>query len=81
MPAKPQQGVPIGMADYWAIVQRRFWWILLPLFFCWFGVWAVGWFLPPTYESEALILVEHQKVPRIMSHRTFPLISRTACRA
>jgi polysaccharide chain length determinant protein (PEP-CTERM system associated) len=51
------------MADYWAIAQRRFWWILLPLFFCWLGVWAVGWFLPPTYESEALILVEHQKVP------------------
>jgi polysaccharide chain length determinant protein (PEP-CTERM system associated) len=51
------------MADYWAIFQRRFWWILLPLFLCWLGVWAISWFLPPVYESEALILVEHQKVP------------------
>jgi polysaccharide chain length determinant protein (PEP-CTERM system associated) len=51
------------MADYLAIAQRRFWWILLPLFFCWLGVWAFSWFLPPTYQSEALILVEQQKVP------------------
>ena len=63
MPAKPRQAAPYGMADYWAIAQRRFWWIALPLFLCWLGVWAAGWFLPPVYESEALILVEHQKVP------------------
>ena len=51
------------MADYWAIFRRRFWWILLPLFLCWLGVWGISWFLPPTYQSEALILVEQQKVP------------------
>jgi len=51
------------MADYWAIVHRRFWWISLPLFLCWLGVWAISWFLPSTYQSEALILVEQQKVP------------------
>lgn len=63
MPAKPQHAVPYGMADYWAIFRRRFWWILLPLFLCWLGVWGISWFLPPTYQSEALILVEQQKVP------------------
>jgi len=52
-----------SMADYWAIAVRRRWWILLPLFVCWATVWGVGWLLPATYQSEALILVEQQKVP------------------
>jgi succinoglycan biosynthesis transport protein ExoP len=63
MPAKPQDRIPNSMADYWAIVHRRFWWITLPLFLCWLGVWAVSWFMPATYKSEALILVEQQQVP------------------
>src|SRR3982074_2249992 len=49
--------------ELWAIVRRRRWWILLPLFACWAAIWAGSWLLPTTYESEALILVEQQKVP------------------
>lgn len=49
--------------ELWAIVCRRRWWILLPLFVCWAAIWAASWLLPTTYESEALILVEQQKVP------------------
>jgi polysaccharide chain length determinant protein (PEP-CTERM system associated) len=49
--------------ELWAIVCRRRWWILLPLFACWAAIWAGSWLLPTTYESEALILVEQQKVP------------------
>ncbi len=49
--------------DYWAIALRRRWWILLPLFLVWAAAWGVGRLLPSTYESEALILVEQQKVP------------------
>jgi len=52
-----------SLEEYWAIVRRRRWWIFLPLFLCWALVWAVSWFLPTTYRSEALILVEQQKVP------------------
>src|ERR1700732_4698451 len=52
-----------SMADYWAIAVRRRWWILLPLFLCWATVWSAGWLLPSTYQSDALILVEQQKVP------------------
>src|SRR5580698_770368 len=63
MPVKPQAGVPSSKEDYLAIVHRRFWWITLPFFFCWLGIWAISWFLPAKYQSEALILVEHQKVP------------------
>jgi succinoglycan biosynthesis transport protein ExoP len=52
-----------SLEEYWAIVRRRRWWIFLPLFICWALVWGVSWFLPTTYRSEALILVEQQKVP------------------
>jgi succinoglycan biosynthesis transport protein ExoP len=49
--------------DYWSIARRRRWWILLPTFACWAIVWTGGWLWPESYESEALILVEQQKVP------------------
>ena len=52
-----------SLEEYWAIVRRRRWWIFLPLFICWALVAAVSWFLPTTYRSEALILVEQQNVP------------------
>ena len=52
-----------SLDDYWAIVRRRRWWILLPLFVCWLVVWGVSWLLPATYQSDALILVEQQKAP------------------
>ena len=61
MPRSAQ--APPNLADYWAIVRRRFWWVAVPLFLCWVVVWALSWRLPPVYQSEALILVEQQKVP------------------
>ena len=53
----------LGWEEYWAIAVRRRWWILLPLFLVWAAVWAISWFLPVSYTSESLILVEQQKVP------------------
>jgi len=52
-----------GFDEYWAIVLRRKWWILGPLFFGWAIVFASAWFLPPSYISESTILVEPPKVP------------------
>lgn len=52
-----------GFSEYWAIVLRRKWWILGPLFFGWLIVFASAWFLPPRYVSESTILVEPPKVP------------------
>src|ERR1700694_64487 len=63
MSAKLDDHVFRGWEDYWSIAVRRRWWILLPVFFCWVSVWGMSWLLPSTYESEALILVEQQKVP------------------
>jgi len=52
-----------SLEDYWVIARRRRWWIILPVFVCWTVVWVAGWLWPSTYESEAVILVEQQKVP------------------
>ena len=52
-----------SMDEYWAMVVRRRWWILGPLFLGWLIVFASAWIIPPKYTSEAVILVEQQKVP------------------
>jgi succinoglycan biosynthesis transport protein ExoP len=53
----------LSWEEYWAIAVRRRWLLLLPLFLAWAIVWGASWFLPQTYQSESLILVEQQKVP------------------
>lgn len=58
-----EERVPPSFEDLRAVVWRRRWWLLLPLFLCWLAVWGISWLLPTTYESEATILVEQQKVP------------------
>ncbi len=52
-----------SLADYWEIALRRRWTILLPFFLCWLAAWSVSWLIPSVYKSEAVILVEQQKVP------------------
>src|ERR1700733_5833428 len=63
MPDQLDNSVFLSWEEYWPIALRRRWWILLPLFLAWAAVWGVSWLLPSTYQSEALILVEQQKVP------------------
>src|ERR1700731_4732963 len=63
MPDKLEERVPRNWEEYWAIAVRRRWWILLPLFLVWAAVWGASWFLPVSYTSESMILVEQQKVP------------------
>lgn len=59
---KPAQGID----DYWAIVLRRKWWILGPLFFGWLLVFASAWIIPAKYTSESVVLVEPPKVPSFL---------------
>ncbi|MGB7554292.1 MAG: hypothetical protein WBM04_07950 [Candidatus Korobacteraceae bacterium] len=53
-----------GIDEYWAIVARRKWWILGPLFFGWLLVFASAWVIPAKYASESVVLVEPPKVPK-----------------
>ncbi len=65
MSDKLGEAVPRGWEDYVAIVWRRRWWIVLPLFLTWLTVWGVSWLLPTTYTSDALISAEQEKVSDI----------------
>ena len=59
-----EQKATRGVDEYAAIIGRRKWWILGPLFFGWLLVFVSAWVLPTTYTSESIILVEEQKVPK-----------------
>jgi len=65
MSDKANEAVPRGWEEYLAIVARRRWWIVLPLFLTWLVVWGVSWLLPTTYTSDALISAEQEKVSDI----------------
>jgi polysaccharide biosynthesis transport protein len=54
---------PIRWQDYWAKAVRRRWWLMGPLFVCGFVAFGLAHYWPEQYRSEALILVEQQKVP------------------
>lgn len=60
---EPQPSHRLNWEDYSALVRRRRWWLVLPLFLVWAAVWTISWFVPASYKSETLILVEQQKVP------------------
>jgi uncharacterized protein involved in exopolysaccharide biosynthesis len=60
---EPQDYALPSLKDYWAIVRRRRWWIVLPIFLCWAVVWTGGWLWPASYQSDGMILVQQQQVP------------------
>jgi protein tyrosine kinase modulator len=52
-----------SLKHYWPLAKRRRWWALGPLFlFGWLG-FGLAHIWPYLYRSQALILVEQQKVP------------------
>jgi polysaccharide biosynthesis transport protein len=62
MSDKIEERLPGSWEEYFAIVVRRRWWIAGPLFGAWLLIWVISWQLPATYQSEALISAEQQKV-------------------
>jgi uncharacterized protein involved in exopolysaccharide biosynthesis len=52
-----------GVDEYWAVVRRRKWWIIGPLFIGWLLVFVSAWIIPAQYTSEAVILIDKTKVP------------------
>ncbi|HZP02639.1 MAG TPA: Wzz/FepE/Etk N-terminal domain-containing protein, partial [Terriglobia bacterium] len=52
-----------SLGDYLAILVRRRWSLLGPFFAAALLSFLVAMRWPPKYESEALILVEQQKIP------------------
>lgn len=48
----------LDLEQYCALVSRRRWHILIPLFVGWLVVCGASWVLPTVYKSGTLILVE-----------------------
>ncbi len=53
----------IDVREYWALLVRRRWYLTIPIFVLGLAGFAVSLILPVRYESEAVILIEQQKVP------------------
>ncbi len=58
-----QPGESVNLEKYFAIVRRRRWYFLIPLFLGWLTVWGVSWLMPSVYRSGTLILIEQPAVP------------------
>jgi polysaccharide chain length determinant protein (PEP-CTERM system associated) len=55
--------VPSDFSEYGEIMMRRKWWLLIPAVTISIAAFLFGLFLPRSYRSEAVILVESQNVP------------------
>jgi polysaccharide chain length determinant protein (PEP-CTERM system associated) len=53
---------PLVPEDYFAILKRRWWIVLLPLLILPVVSYSFSYTIPPEYESQTLVLVEGQKV-------------------
>lgn len=49
--------------DYWKILKRRKWFLLVPFFFIVIFSGVVALLLPPVYQSTATILIEQREIP------------------
>jgi len=54
------------MDDYLAMLRRRAKWILIPALLAPLAGWLISYAFPAKYTSQALVLVEGQKVPEGM---------------
>lgn len=59
-----QYDYPMEFGDYWTILQRRRWNFVLPTAVVVAIALAVAFLLPPTYRSEATIIIERQSIPQ-----------------
>jgi len=82
----------LDLEPYCALVSRRRWHILIPLFVGWLAACGVSWVLPSVYQSGTLILVEQPTMPKDyvvpnvgddiqnrLQSITQQILSRTAC--
>jgi succinoglycan biosynthesis transport protein ExoP len=53
-----------NLKQYWAVVRRRHWYFIIPLFLGWLAIWGASWLMPSVYRSGTLILVEQPTVPQ-----------------
>src|SRR5579875_652901 len=59
-----QEAKPRSFEEYWEVVRRRRWLIIGTVFVCWAVIWGIGWLIPPTFQSEAEIVVQGAQVSK-----------------
>jgi polysaccharide chain length determinant protein (PEP-CTERM system associated) len=57
-------GKKFSTADILPILRRRLWYVIVPTFVCGFGALLVSRFLPNLYQSDTMIQVVPQRVPK-----------------
>src|SRR5215813_9903084 len=61
--ALQQKAHSVSLQDHVEIFWRRKWWLVIPLMLGVVAGYVSCFFIPPSYQSSALILIEPQKVP------------------
>ncbi len=54
----------IRIEDYWLILKRRKWWLILPAVIVGLLAGGISFLLPNEYRSETTILVQQQQIPK-----------------
>jgi len=67
-----QKANSVSLQDYVEIFWRRKWWLVIPLVLGVVAGYIACFFIPPSYQSSTLILVEPQKVPTSYVTPTVP---------
>ena len=67
-----QKANNVSLQDYVEIFWRRKWWLVIPLVLGVVAGYVACFFIPPSYQSSTLILVEPQKVPTSYVTPTVP---------
>lgn len=61
--ALQQQAHSVSLQDHVEIFWRRKWWLVIPLMLGVVAGYVACFFIPPSYQSSTLILIELQQVP------------------
>jgi polysaccharide biosynthesis transport protein len=61
--ALQQKANSVSLQDHVEIFWRRKWWLVISLMLGVVGGYVACFFIPPSYQSSTLILIELQKVP------------------
>src|SRR5262245_37784241 len=61
--ALQQQAHSVSLQDHVEIFWRRKWWLVIPLMLGVVAGYVACFFIPPSYQSSILILIELQQVP------------------
>ncbi len=64
----PRAKIQVTLRDYLQVMFRRKWFFLIPLGLIFFLVTTISFYLPPTYRSSSLVLIEEPPIINPLVH-------------